>query len=215
MSYTSAIIQGIVIGLFIAISVGPTLFAVIRYSMHHSYKAGIAFVLGVSLSDIIYVTLANMASGWLSFLNDHQREVGYIGGALFVAMGLYGVLKRYKPKKPPRNIQELQISGTTYLKIGLSGFMMNTLNPGVIIYWVTTATIVTGEPWDVRLVLFGSCLGLVLLIDFLKVLLADKIRRHLTLRKIMYLNKISSLIILGLGVGLLLKVYFGININTH
>ncbi|OJU76427.1 MAG: hypothetical protein BGO09_16010 [Bacteroidetes bacterium 47-18] len=215
MSYTSAIIQGVVIGLFIAISVGPTLFAVIRYSMHHSYKAGIAFVLGVSLSDIIYVTLANMASGWLSFLNDHQREVGYIGGALFVAMGLYGVLKRYKPKKPPRNIQELQISGTTYLKIGLSGFMMNTLNPGVIIYWVTTATIVTGEPWDVRLVLFGSCLGLVLLIDFLKVLLADKIRRHLTLRKIMYLNKISSLIILGLGVGLLLKVYFGININTH
>ncbi len=215
MSYTSAIIQGVVIGLFIAISVGPTLFAVIRYSMHHSYKAGIAFVLGVSLSDIIYVTLANMASGWLSFLNDHQREVGYIGGALFVAMGLYGVLKRYKPKKPPRNIQELQISGTTYLKIGLSGFMMNTLNPGVIIYWVTTATIVTGETWDVRLVLFGSCLGLVLLIDFLKVLLADKIRRHLTLRKIMYLNKISSLIILGLGVGLLLKVYFGININTH
>ena len=96
MSYTSAIIQGVVIGLFIAISVGPTLFAVIRYSMHHSYKAGIAFVLGVSLSDIIYVTLANMASGWLSFLNDHQREVGYIGGALFVAMGLYGVLKRYK-----------------------------------------------------------------------------------------------------------------------
>lgn len=215
MSYTSAIIQGLVIGLFIAISVGPTLFAVIRYSMHHSYKAGIAFVLGVSLSDIVYVTLANIASGWLSFLNDHQREVGYIGGGLFVLMGLYGVLKKYKPKKPPRNIQELQISGTTYLKIGLSGFMMNTLNPGVIIYWVTTATIVTGEPWDIRLVLFGSCLGLVLMIDFLKVLLADKIRRQLTLRKIMYLNKISSLIILSLGVGLLLKVYFGIDFKSY
>jgi threonine/homoserine/homoserine lactone efflux protein len=214
MSYSDAILHGVIIALLIAISVGPTLFAVIRYSMHHSYKAGLAFVVGVSLSDIIYVTLANMASGWLSFLEQHEREVGIIGAFLFMTMGLYAFFKKYKPKKPPRNIQELQISGTTYAKIGLSGFVMNSLNPGVIIYWVTTATLVTGEPWNVRLVLFGTCLGLVLLIDFAKVLLADKIRRHLTLRKIMYLNKVSALIIFALGVGIFLKFYFGFSLNT-
>lgn len=215
MSYTSAIIQGVIIALLIAISVGPTLFAVIRYSMHHSYKAGLAFVLGVSVSDILYVLLANIASGWLTFLEDHQKQVGYIGAALFIIMGLYGFLKKYKPKKPPRNVQELQLSNSTYLKIGLSGFVMNALNPGVIIYWVTTATLVTGEPWDIRLVLYGVCLGLVLSIDFLKVLLADKIRKRLTLRNIMYLNKISALIIFALGLGLLVKVYFGIELGGH
>lgn len=213
MSFVEAIVQGIIIGLFIAISVGPTLFAVIRYSMHHSYKAGIAFVIGVSISDIMYVTLANIASDWLIFLNNHQKTVGYIGAAIFIIMGLYSFLKKYKPKKPPRNIQELQISGTTYAKIGLSGFLMNALNPGVIVYWVTTATIVAGQGWQIKLVLFGSCLTLVLGIDFLKVFLADKIRQHLTLRKIMYLNKTSALIILGLGIALLLKTYFNIQIN--
>jgi threonine/homoserine/homoserine lactone efflux protein len=214
MSYTAAIIQGIVLGLFIAISVGPTLFAVIRYSMHHSYKAGLAFVLGVSFSDILYVVIANMASDWLKFLDQHQKQVGYIGAALFILMGLYGFLKKYKPKKPPRNIQQIQISSSTYAKIGLSGFAMNALNPGVIIYWVGAATLVSGESWDIRFILFGVCLGLVLTIDFAKVFLADKIRSYLTLRKIMYLNKISSLIIFSLGVGLLIKTYLNLGI-TH
>lgn len=213
MNYTEAIIQGIIIGLFIAISVGPTLFAVIRYSMHHSYKAGLAFVLGVSLSDILYVTLANYASDWLSFLNDHQKQVGYIGAIIFMIMGLYSFLTKYKPKKPPRNIQDLQISGTTYAKIGISGFIMNALNPGVIIYWITTATMVAGKPWQIKALLFGTCLTLVLGIDFLKVFLADKIRQYLTLRKIMYLNKTSALIIFGLGLLIFIKTYFGIEVS--
>ncbi len=213
MSYTAAIIQGLILGLFIAISVGPTLFAVIRHSMHHSYKAGLAFVIGVSLSDIIYVVIANLASDWLSFLNEHQKQVGYIGAFLFIIMGLYGFFKKYKPKKPSRNVSDIQISNSTYAKIAASGFAMNALNPGVIIYWVGAATLVSSESWDIRLLLFGVCLGLVLTVDFAKVFLADKIRSYLTLRKIMYLNKTSALIIFALGLGLLIKVYFNVGFN--
>lgn len=213
MSYTEAVIQGIIIGLFIAISVGPTLFAVIRYSMHHSFKAGLVFVLGVSLSDILYVALANLASDWLLFLNKHQQAVGYIGSIIFMIMGLASFLKKYKPKKPPKNVQELQISGTTYAKIGISGFLMNALNPGVVIYWITTATMVAGKPWQIKLILFGTCLTIVLGIDFLKVFLADKIRQYLTLRKIMYLNKISAFIIFALGLLIFIKTLLQINIG--
>src|ERR1035437_10250332 len=66
-----AIIKGILVGLFMAISVGPTLFAVIKYSLNFSYKAGLAFVLGVSVSDIMYVTLANVAASWLEYLKPY------------------------------------------------------------------------------------------------------------------------------------------------
>lgn len=213
MNYTSAVIQGIVLGLFIAISVGPTLFAVIRYSMHQSYKAGLAFVVGVSLSDIVYVFLANVATDSLKFLSKHQKEVALIGSGLFIIMGLYGFFKKYKPQKPPRTSKELQISSSTYAKIGMSGFVMNALNPGVIIYWMGAATLVSNESPAIRFVLFGTCLGLVLTVDFLKVFLAEKIRTKLTLRKIMYLNKTSSLIILGLGLVLLAKVLLNIEIS--
>jgi len=215
MNYTSAIIQGIVLGLFIAISVGPTLFAVIRYSMHQSYKAGLAFVVGVSISDVMYVWLANVATDSLKFLSQHQKEVALIGSGLFIIMGLYGFLKKYKPQKPPRAAADLQISSSTYAKIAVSGFMMNALNPGVIIYWMGAATLVSNESPAIRFVLFGTCLGLVLTVDFLKVFLAEKIRTKLTLRKIMYLNKTSSLIILGLGLILLAKVVFNIELNSH
>jgi threonine/homoserine/homoserine lactone efflux protein len=65
MHLFDAVLKGLLLGLFMAISVGPTLFAVIKYSLNHSYKAGIAFILGVSLSDIMYVTIANVAAYWL------------------------------------------------------------------------------------------------------------------------------------------------------
>ncbi len=213
MSYSTAIVQGFLLGLFIAISVGPTLFAVIRYSMHHSFKAGIAFVLGVSFSDIIYVTLANLATDWLDFLDKHSTEVGYIGSILFMIMGLYGFFKKYKPKKPPRTGKPISISKGAYIKIWSSGFLMNTLNPAVLLLWVGSLTLVSGAGISKRAVLYGVCLGVVLGIDFLKVFLAEKIRNKLTLRKIMYLNKVSAIFIFVLGLILFFKVYYGVEIG--
>src|SRR5690554_176815 len=133
MNYSEAVISGFLLGIFIALSVGPTLFAIIQYSMHHTYKAGIAFILGVSLSDILYVTLANIATSFLIFLEDHQDIIGYIGAALFISIGLYGLLKKFKPKRPVRKGEKRVISKSTYLKIFSSGFLMNVLNPAVAI----------------------------------------------------------------------------------
>ena len=56
-----------------AISVGPTLFVIIKYSLSYSYKAGLAFVFGVSLSDFIYVALANIAAPLLEGLKPYER----------------------------------------------------------------------------------------------------------------------------------------------
>lgn len=210
MNYSEAIVSGVLLGLFIAISVGPTLFAVIQYSMHHSYKAGIAFILGVSLSDIMYVTLANLATSWLIFLESHQRAIGFVGAGLFIGIGLFGFLKKYKPKRPRRG-EKLSITSATYFKIFGSGFLMNTLNPAAVILWMGAAIKVADYHIPERIVFFGICLGIVLSADIAKVLLADKIRGWLTLRKIMYLNKISAVCILLFGLILFAKVFFRIN----
>lgn len=209
MNYWDIILRGILLGLFVAISVGPTLFAVIRYSMHHTYKAGIAFVLGVSISDILYVSLSMIATEWLAFLKDHQDIIGYLGSGLFIIMGLYQFLKKYKPKKPKRD-GAVDVSNSTYMKIVGSGFLLNTLNPAVVILWMGASITVAEYTLAQKLLFFGVCLGLVLGIDFCKVFLAEKIRNWLTLRKIMYLNKISALCIVFFGVILLLRVIFRI-----
>jgi threonine/homoserine/homoserine lactone efflux protein len=43
---TSALIAGLAFGLFMAISVGPTIFAILKYSISYGWKAGISFVIG-------------------------------------------------------------------------------------------------------------------------------------------------------------------------
>lgn len=208
MGYTTAIISGLSFGLFMAISVGPTLFAVIRYSLNHSYRAGLAFVLGVSLSDIMYVTLANLATPFLRWLQHYERALAYGGGALLLLLGITGFMRKYKPVRPSTKL--VSISRSDYFKIFGAGFLINTINPGVVINWLAVVTVLAAKDANgwYRFIFFSCCLGLVLSVDFLKVLLADKIRQKLTLRRVMYLQKASALILFLFGLFLVLATLY-------
>lgn len=191
-----------------AISVGPTLFAVIRYSLNHSYKAGLAFVIGVSLSDIMYVTLANMATPFLKWLQHYERALAYGGGTLLLLLGITGFLKKYVPVRPSKKL--VSISPSAYFKIFGAGFLINTINPGVVINWLAVVTVLAAKDANgwYRFIFFSACLGLVLSMDFLKVFLADKIKQKLTLRRVMYLQKISALILFLFGLALILGTLY-------
>ena len=197
---TDAIVKGLLIGLFMAISVGPTLFAVIKYSLDFNYKSGLAFVLGVSVSDIIYVTLANVASSWLELLKPFERHIAFGGAVALIAVGLVGLLKKMKPKRPSSG--PVTIPGGHYFKIWMSGFLVNTLNPGVLITWLGAVTIIGYKPGFYRFVLFGTCLVLILGIDFLKVFLAQRIKKLLTVRRMIYMQRFSSACIFLIGLAL-------------
>ena len=201
-----AVVKGVLLGLFMAISVGPTLFAVIKYSLEYSYKAGIAFVLGVSVSDIIYVTIANYAANWLKILEQYKMGLAYGGGAILIIAGLVGLVK--KGKAPSAESEPVLISGKHYFRIWTSGFLINTVNPGVIISWLTAVTATANTSSMYRLILFGTCLVLVLSIDFLKVFLADTIKKKLTPHLVMMLQKLSSLILMILGLILILTTMY-------
>src|SRR5690606_19983150 len=106
---------------------------------------------------VMYVALANIATQWMTFLESHQKTVGYIGSTLFICMGLFGLIKKFKPKKPNREQRKMKISTGAYFQIFLSGFLMNSLNPGVVITWVGAVAMLAGPTVEVshRLVLFG------------------------------------------------------------
>lgn len=211
MHLSSALIGGLLLGMFMAISVGPTLFAVLRYSLNHSYKAGLAFVLGVSLSDIIFVTIANVATPWLQWLHQFARPLAYSASALLIIAGLVGAIKKHKPKKDTEQI--LKVSNAKYFRIWLSGFFINALNPALIFQWIIAAAGMAAETDMYRFVFFGSCLGLVLTLDLLKVFLADKIRRRLTIKRIMILQRISAIMIFAFGIGLLVLTVMNIELK--
>lgn len=212
MQLSGAIIGGLSLGLFMAISVGPTLFAIIRYSLNHSYKAGIAFVLGVSVSDIMYVTIANMATPWLQWFHRYARELSYTAAVVLIIAGIVGLTRKYKPQRP--STKSLTINKSKYFRIWGSGFLLNTLNPALILQWIIAATATAAETGFYRFVFFACCLGIVLGIDVLKVLLADNIRRRLTMRKIMYLQRFSALCLLLFGIGIFILTIFNIELKN-
>ena len=199
-----------------AISVGPTLFAIIKYSLNHSYKAGLAFVLGVSASDIMYVTLANVAASWLEILAGYERPMAYGASVILIIVGLIGTFKKQKPKRP--SATPVTISGGHYFRIWSSGFIINTVNPGLILSWLTAVTATANTTNTYRFVLFGTCLTLILGLDFIKVFLADSIRRKLTIRRVIFLQRLSAGIIMAIGFALLISTIFNIQFKppgTH
>jgi threonine/homoserine/homoserine lactone efflux protein len=208
VNYLEAALSGILMGLIIALSVGPTLFAILKYCFQYGYRAGIAFVLGVSVSDLLYVLLANLATEWMSFLNLYKKEIGTIGAVIFILVGLISFFKKTIPKRSMFKGNS-SITNGIFLKLWLGGFVVNALNPGVILTWIFS--VVKTIPYNSvqKTLFYGSCLIMVLLLDFMKVFFANKIRLWLSLRKVLLVNKLSAILIFIFGVGLLLNALLG------
>jgi threonine/homoserine/homoserine lactone efflux protein len=94
-------------------------------------------------------------------------------------------------------------------KIFSSGFLINTLNPSVILFWLINATaFAVTHTWNQRLIIFSTCIGVNIVADLAKVLMAGKLRKKLTLHNLAVINKISGVILVGFGLALLWTVVF-------
>lgn len=209
----AALVAGLGLGLVLSLSVGPVIFAIIKYSINNGFKAGISFALGVSFSDIFYVLTGNLLTSFITGLEAYNEWIGIGGGTLLIGMGLYGLL--FKKVKISTGDERPEMFRThDYLKIWLAGFLMNTLNPGVLLFWLPVCIANTATSVSHRLLMYGTCLIWVLSTDVLKVFVADKIRHKLTLSNVVWLNKIAGGSMILFGLVLLYKVLFDVAI-TH
>ncbi len=205
----TSFIAGLGLGLFISLSVGPVIFMIIRYSINSGFKAGLSFVIGVSVSDTMYVVLGNFASAFIHELDELKTLIGIAGGIVLIIIGLYGLFfKQVKLKAEEDQEERINATKGDYFKIWLSGFLMNTLNPGVIILWLGVCTANGALELRDRIVLFVTALFFILSADVTKVFLADKIRHKLTLKTVMWLNRIASITMLIFGGILIYAVLF-------
>ena len=83
------------------------------------------------------------------------------------------------------------------------GYFMNTLNPAVFIFWITTTATTINHTVQHRIMIFATCLAWVLGTDILKVMLAGKIRNRLTPHNIHILNRINGIILIVFGFALI------------
>ena len=86
---TEAFLKGITLGLLLSISVGPVLFSVIKQSLNNGHKGGMAFIVGVSASDIGLVLISNVFTQLFSNLSSRRIEIGITGSLFLIVMGIY------------------------------------------------------------------------------------------------------------------------------
>ena len=193
-----ALLKGLTLGLLLSISVGPVIFSIIKQSLNNGHRGGIAFIVGVSASDIALVLVSNVFTEMFSYLVKHKNVIG-IGGSLFlISVGIFFLFFK-KVKVDDSGVQVLQLRKRDYIKTFLSGFLMNTLNPAIFIFWLTTSTTLITLSTEQRTIGFAPCLAFVFATDLLKVMMAQKIRKKLTPHNIQILSRINGLVLLGFG----------------
>jgi threonine/homoserine/homoserine lactone efflux protein len=197
-----AIIKGLTFGLLLSISVGPVLFSIVKQSLNNGHKGGLTFVFGVSASDITLVLVSNIFTRLFDSLKVYKTEVG-IGGCIFlVTTGVFFLFFK-KVKVDEEGKQVFKFRRRDYVRIFLSGYFMNTLNPSVFIFWIWASTAVINHTIQERAIVFITCLLWMLGADILKVFLAAKIRNRLTPHNIHILNRINGLLLIIFGIALI------------
>ncbi|MEY3539182.1 MAG: hypothetical protein RL188_599 [Bacteroidota bacterium] len=204
------ILKGLLLGLILSISIGPVIFAIIKQSLTNGKTAGYAFVAGVSSSDLVLLFVCNVFTSLFNLVLNHKSSIALAGAGFLCIMGIYTLFfKKLKLENMGDDATRKPINIKGIISSYFSGFLMNTLNPSVFLFWfawtaaINNSAIETTNPIQYKLIVFGTCLGFVLLSDLLKVFLAGKLRPRLTEKNLVWINRISGIIILIFSAALL------------
>jgi threonine/homoserine/homoserine lactone efflux protein len=204
-----ALIKGLALGSILALSVGPVIFTIIKQSLNNGREGGFSFVAGVWLSDILLIVISNAFSEWVKALLQYKQAIGYIGSIFLIGMGLFYLFLKKVQLAQQANGEEQRFRKRDMAKIFTSGFLINSLNPSVLLFWLINATtFALTHSFRDRVLIFTVCMLFNMLADALKVLLAGKLRKKLTLHNLSLVNKISGVILVGFGVALLWGIAF-------
>lgn len=196
----SALKDGILLGLPLAISIGPAFFALLQTSIRYGFKTAAALATGIIISDFVCVTISYLgANSWFSDPSI-KGIIGLTGGVVLIIFGTFNFFA--KPKDFAGHDADVEIKTPGFWVNVLKGFFLNLLNPFVIVFWLGAVTFI-GSKYDFKLlpvaIAFCATLGIVYSSDLTKSFIATRIRGYINAAKVRLLNKIAALVLIGFG----------------
>lgn len=198
------VISGLGFGLLLAIMLGPVFFTLLQTSLHEGFKAAVHLAIGVLISDATLISICYFFASKLNMLDQYRSTMGWIGGILMIGFGLFNFFRKVKVKEVDDNKK------TVHAKFMLQGFVLNIINPAVLLFWLGIVSVMSVKENYTRsheLMFFGSLLATVFLTDLLKSHVANRIKKMLNPNVMLWINRIIGLALVGFGINMIAKVY--------
>lgn len=202
---SAVIFKGVLFGLLLAVMLGPVFFALIQNSIVKGLKAGVIMALGIAAADISYIVL--MYFSVQQFKDNPTVSVvfGALGGLIIFITGLLSL------KKKAFNLgAEIKTNKRGMLKQFLKGFVLNGINPFVLLYWLGVMSLVTvnynySKPQVMTF--FFAIIGTLLITDMTKVILAQKLRNFITEKRLLIMNRVVGVALILFSIRLFVFAY--------
>ncbi|MFN0034220.1 MAG: LysE family translocator [Saprospiraceae bacterium] len=208
------LLQGILLGLSLSFLVGPLLFAIVEAGIGQGFRAGVAVAAGIWASDVLYVLAALYgveAMEALVALPHFKMWAGLVGGGMLVGFGL-GSFWKARAQSTNQLSESSKLSESfatkTYLSWWLRGFLVNTVNPGTVFFWlgiVSAVVVPSGWSRSQMLVFFGGMLAALVVTDTVKAWAAKRLRRFLTPAHTRQLQRILGALLVIFGAALFFR----------
>jgi len=134
--------------------------------------------LGVLASDLLYVVGTYLGVHFLTQIPSIEKYLGLTGGVILIGFGI-----SFMVKKVPSIAEELLQGHPKKRKAFFQGFGINGINPFVMLFWLSIASMVSVKPlWGLgeMTLFYGSVLVTIFGIDLLKAFLAGRLRPFLS-----------------------------------
>jgi threonine/homoserine/homoserine lactone efflux protein len=208
----TAIYEGILLGLFLAFSIGPAFFALINTGISYGFRSGAALAFGIFFSDLFFVlvTVSLIHFGMSDLLTDPKSQafLGVIGGIVLIVYGAFHFVNKNIKVDEENN---LAIKTPKAYLLLIKGFFLNMFNPFVWIFWIATTTAISSK-YEFHLyriiIFFAAVLGMVISTDLLKTFVANKIKKALNARMMLNVRYVSGGLLIIFGLYLIYKVFF-------
>jgi threonine/homoserine/homoserine lactone efflux protein len=202
MFWVLPLIKGIGQGILISLlSFGPAFFTLVHSGITGGKKHGMRVALGIFLSEMTMALICFFGLSRVFTQPEFQLVFSFIAALSVLYMGGKGFSKKYKAFTTGIKVN------TTTKDSFLKGFLMNLLNPFVLLLWVglLAAVSVSYEQGDELykwriLVNLLSILLTLFAMDMAKVALSDYLGRKLSNKVYFYVNKYFGLVLLIIGV---------------
>jgi homoserine/homoserine lactone efflux protein len=138
-------IVGLLVGIVLALPLGPVSLATLRTSLQYGVRAGISVAVGAALLDVVYCLLALLATGvilkLLGFVGEHPLLSLVVQLCCVAVLLGYGAVqvwrKREKPPAPPSSPLAVKLLAQRFhhrhgLALGVGMALVNLANPAFL-----------------------------------------------------------------------------------